>query len=75
MSYSRLKIGILNYKNLFYSLIGLIVDYRGFALAYYIIGVGIFFSGLILTIILCYNKIERKKKTTKTSKETLSLNV
>ncbi len=40
----------------------MIVDWKGFALSYYIIGVGITLSGLILTSILCYNKIEQNKK-------------
>ena len=60
----------------------MIVDWKGFALSYYIIGVGITLSGLILTSILCYNKVERKKKklrvvadTKVAGKESLSLNV
>ncbi len=60
----------------------MIVDWRGFAVSYYIIGVGITLSGLILTSILCYNKVERKKKKLRAiedrsmaGNESLSLNV
>lgn len=41
---------------------GLIVDKSGsYALSYYIIGIGICFSGFILTTILCYDRIKFKK--------------
>ncbi len=45
----------------------------GFALAYYIIGIGIITSGLILTTIFCYNKFEKlKKKKDKSNEKELS---
>ena len=40
------------------------MDYYGsYGIAYYIIGLGICFSGLILSLILIYNQCEKKKKT------------
>lgn len=55
----------------------MIVDYQGFALSYYIIGIGIILSGLILTMINCYSYVEKVKKikSLDSSKEPLSLTV
>ena len=51
------------YHLFFISFLGLIVDYSGsYALSFYIIGLGIILSGLILSLILVYNKCERKDK-------------
>ena len=68
---------ILNTKALFQLLVGIIVDYHGFALSYYIIGIGIIFSGLILTTINCYSFIEKVEKTEDldSSKEPINLSV
>ena len=68
---------ILNTKALFQLLVGIIVDYHGFALSYYIIGSGVILSGFILTTINCYSFIEKveKQKNLDSSKEPISLSV
>ena len=46
--------------------LGMVVDFTGnYTLSYYLIGLGICISGLVLSTILCYEKIEKKNKIVK----------